>query len=198
MNELLLSVFLFMTASRLLYGLLACAVAFACFRVYRYIRELQADIVSIRQQSQERIENLESQLYAALHDRQPDGTEPDGPETEAADLQTTEGGGRFQEKITAFIRQHIDDAALSVQDVAHEMAMSRSLLYLQTKTHLGCTPNNLIVDLRMEHAMLLIRQPETNIADIAYSCGFRDPKYFARCFKKATGMTPSDYRKKYC
>ncbi|WP_078036559.1 helix-turn-helix domain-containing protein [Oribacterium sp. C9] len=38
--------------------------------------------------------------------------------------------------------------------------------------------------------------PSTPIADIAYSCGFNDISYFNRCFLKAYGEIPSEYRKK--
>lgn len=73
--------------------------------------------------------------------------------------------------------------------------MSRSLLYLQTKRIMGSTPNNLIIEKRMAYAIKLLSDPGTNISDVAYRCGFSDPKYFTRCFKKATGLAPSDYRK---
>lgn len=32
-----------------------------------------------------------------------------------------------------------------------------------------------------------------HISEIAYACGFSDPKYFSRCFKKLTGKSPSEY-----
>jgi YesN/AraC family two-component response regulator len=35
-----------------------------------------------------------------------------------------------------------------------------------------------------------------NISEVAYAVGFTDPKYFTKCFKKETGMTPTEYRDK--
>jgi AraC-like DNA-binding protein len=32
-----------------------------------------------------------------------------------------------------------------------------------------------------------------SVADIAFKCGYTDPKYFSRCFKLKYGVAPSDY-----
>ena len=37
-------------------------------------------------------------------------------------------------------------------------------------------------------------EPDSSIAEIAYSCGFNDISYFNRCFLKAYGETPSSYK----
>ncbi len=47
----------------------------------------------------------------------------------------------------------------------------------------------------MEQAKDLLIQSERNINEIAYSLGYQYPQYFTRAFKKATGQTPSQYRK---
>ncbi len=178
-------------AAWMFYGVLASLLAFIAFRLYRYIKSLQSALSSIQLSNSEKVEYLEARLYDALHEQKKQKAEP----AESASEDITEENRLFKEKIEAFIKSRLGDPDLSVQDIAQEMAMSRSLLYLQTKNIMGCTPNNLIVEYRMEHAVRLMNDMGTNISDIAYSCGFSDPKYFARCFKKATGMTPSEYRK---
>ena len=35
-----------------------------------------------------------------------------------------------------------------------------------------------------------------SVADVAYRCGFSDPKYFSRCFKKIMGCSPTEYIRK--
>lgn len=63
------------------------------------------------------------------------------------------------------------------------------------KKEFGCTPNNYITEKRIDHAYKLLKEnPELNISEIAYRCGFSDPKYFSRCFKKNIGRTPSEIR----
>jgi transcriptional regulator GlxA family with amidase domain len=47
---------------------------------------------------------------------------------------------------------------------------------------------------RIKHACQLLRQTTKTVAEVAYSCGFSDPKYFSRCFKQSIGMSPTDYK----
>ena len=48
--------------------------------------------------------------------------------------------------------------------------------------------------IRIEHAKQMLWDPLIKIRQIALDVGFEDEKYFARQFKKMTGMTPNDYR----
>lgn len=49
---------------------------------------------------------------------------------------------------------------------------------------------------RVEEAKQLLKDPEKSIKEIGSSCGYSDPNYFSRIFKKATGMTPTEYKEK--
>ncbi|MBN1243065.1 MAG: response regulator [Spirochaetales bacterium] len=51
----------------------------------------------------------------------------------------------------------------------------------------------LLIDRRIELARELLSKPDWTIKEVSASCGYPDPNYFARLFKKATGMTPSAY-----
>lgn len=73
-----------------------------------------------------------------------------------------------------------------------------------TASHLNATCRKLADKSALEviHARLLLaarRQlvyTERNIAGIAHYLGFADPSYFTRFFKRETGMTPGEYRKR--
>jgi transcriptional regulator GlxA family with amidase domain len=47
-----------------------------------------------------------------------------------------------------------------------------------------------VTRLRLKRARTLLQDPALNIADAAHACGFSDPNYFTRCFRKALGTTP--------
>jgi two-component system response regulator YesN len=49
---------------------------------------------------------------------------------------------------------------------------------------------------RLEYAKQLLAENVLPIIDVGYECGFNTPSQFYRAFKKESGMTPSEYRKK--
>ena len=57
------------------------------------------------------------------------------------------------------------------------------------------TPQQYLLNIRIRHACSLLREKSFSITDIATRCGFNDPNYFCRIFKKNIGITPSAYRK---
>jgi len=86
----------------------------------------------------------------------------------------------------------LDDAYLLIP-LAKEYA--RKLFITEYKT----TPLKFLLARRIEFAkQLLSRKSQVNlrINEIAESCGFADPAYFSRIFKKLTGVTPNHYQLK--
>jgi transcriptional regulator GlxA family with amidase domain len=47
---------------------------------------------------------------------------------------------------------------------------------------------------RIKRACQLLRQTEKTVSEVAYACGFTDPKYFSRIFKQSIGQAPTEYR----
>jgi AraC family L-rhamnose operon regulatory protein RhaS len=58
----------------------------------------------------------------------------------------------------------------------------------------GHTPMEYLATLRIAKAKTMLKQPENKIIDIAFMCGFGSSQYFSNVFKKALGMSPSEYR----
>lgn len=59
----------------------------------------------------------------------------------------------------------------------------------------GATPMEYLFRIRMERAKTLLRETDLRVTDIALDCGYGTSQYFANTFRKATGFTPSGYRK---
>lgn len=77
---------------------------------------------------------------------------------------------------------------------ARDMGTSSSTLYNKLRALTGQNVSSFIRDIRMKEAKRLgQRQPSIRVADLAYSVGFQDPKYFATCFKKQFGIQPKEY-----
>ena len=66
------------------------------------------------------------------------------------------------------------------------------------KNETGTTPLEYITALRINRAKKLLRAtPYQPIDSIATGCGFSDEFYFSRVFKKQTGVSPREYRKRH-
>ena len=59
-----------------------------------------------------------------------------------------------------------------------------------------CLPSDYVKKVKIEAAEVMLALHNTSIKDIAYSLAFDNPSYFNKVFKRVTGMTPSEYRKK--
>lgn len=74
--------------------------------------------------------------------------------------------------------------------------MCKSSLMEYFKNATGTTPLQYQLHLRISQAALLLNDDKLNVSEIALQCGFTDSNYFSRQFKRITGLTPSEYRKK--
>lgn len=97
-------------------------------------------------------------------------------------------------RVMDFIEANISNADASVGDMASAAATSRSGLQRKLKQTMGITPQDLLREARTKHACKLLRETDKTVAEVAYDCGFTDPKYFSRCFKQSTGKSPSEYK----
>lgn len=98
-------------------------------------------------------------------------------------------------KGVAIIESNLSDPDFGVDSFARAMNMSRSTLSRKLKLIYGGTPLDLIRDIRMRHAKALLANPNLNVSEVAEAVGFPDRRYFSSSFKKATGMSPSDYQR---
>ena len=126
-------------------------------------------------------------------------TEAPAPEPREYRLQTPqiiEDDQIMMEKLMKFLEERISDENLRIEEMAEAVSMGRTVFYGKIKAIVGMAPSDFLRSLRMRRAEDLIVKSKMNFSQIVFSVGFNDPKYFTKCFKKETGMTPSEYRKK--
>ena len=66
------------------------------------------------------------------------------------------------------------------------------------KSEAGITPHQFLMDTRLQAAaerLGFADGRQTNISEIAHLCGFREPLYFSKVFRKKYGMSPSQYQR---
>lgn len=86
---------------------------------------------------------------------------------------------------------------VSNAEYAAEYDMSVSYFMHLFKQLTGTTPQNYKLQLRVEAAQHMLIDTTLPIGEIATQVGFNNSMYFCRYFSKKTGMSPSQYRKKY-
>lgn len=103
----------------------------------------------------------------------------------------------FIQKLMAFMEENMENPELTVEEFASSFAMSRSAFFKKLKMLLGISPNDFIRDIRIKRAIQLIESGIDSFSEVAYRCGFSDPNYFGKSFKKQTGVSPSEYRRNF-
>lgn len=83
-----------------------------------------------------------------------------------------------------------------VAGYAEELRVTPSHLNRAVKAETGRNAGEWIESARLSLARNLLRDPSVPVSEIAYRLGFEDPAYFSRFFRKLTGMSPTDFRKR--
>ena len=99
----------------------------------------------------------------------------------------------FMKKVHDVVTSNMSDADFSLDALAAKMNMSRSSLNRKFKGLLDMTPNDYIRVERLKQAAKMLKEGETRITEVCYSCGFNTPSYFTKCFQKQFGMLPKDF-----
>ena len=95
-----------------------------------------------------------------------------------------------------FIAAHLSDADLGLKTVSENVGFSPSYFSQLFKKEKGIGISNYIVDCRLREAMGLLSDTRLRSEDIALQIGFSSATYFGRVFKKHTGLTPVEYRRR--
>ena len=107
----------------------------------------------------------------------------------------TDSDERLMAGITATIEKHIMDYDFNVSILQYEMGIGSKLLYRKVKSATGLSPVEYIRSIRMHQAALLLREGNFSVSEVMYMVGYTNASYFAKCFQKSYGMTPTRFAK---
>ena len=96
--------------------------------------------------------------------------------------------------IKTYIRGNLGEK-ITLADLSTRLHCSTVTLTENFRQEFGITIAQYIMEKRIRLAKKRLTETEAPIAEIAESCGFSDLAYFSRCFRKATGLSPSEYRR---
>lgn len=103
---------------------------------------------------------------------------------------------RFLNKLMLLIESKMEDPDFNVGGLVDGIGMSQTVLYKKIKALTGLSITDFIKSQRLKRAAQLLADHKMNIAEVAYSVGFNDRKYFSKEFRKQFGLAPSDYQEK--
>ena len=110
-------------------------------------------------------------------------------------LETSSIDKEFLDKVISVIKSNMSEGDFDVVQLADALAVSKSSLYRKMKIATGLSPIEFIRNIRLKHGSQLLKDRSISVAEVAYECGFSNPKYFATCFKEEFGVTPKEYQK---
>ncbi|WP_076457207.1 AraC family transcriptional regulator [Zobellia uliginosa] len=103
---------------------------------------------------------------------------------------------KLVKKALALINKNLNDPSFNVQKLQEMLFVSKIKCYRAFKEVLQQSPSDVIIKLRLQKAEYLLKNHTLNISEISIECGFNDPKYFSRLFKKNFDYSPKAYRAK--
>lgn len=86
------------------------------------------------------------------------------------------------------------DGCISPGDLADRLYVSPDYLRQLMREYTARSPIRHVLELRLRRACELLTTTTLTVKEISERCGFHDPAYFTRLFKKSLGQSPSQYR----
>ena len=97
--------------------------------------------------------------------------------------------------IVEYVNTHYRDKDISLKKTAFVFSYSEKYLSSLFKKQMKVGFNSYLCDLRIQFSKELMEKGETSVSAIAEACGFKDPMYFSKVFKKHSAVSPTDYIK---
>ena len=103
-------------------------------------------------------------------------------------------------KVMSFINENYHQE-IKINELAKKFNYTRNYLYNLFKKEYGISPQEYLLDLRIEKAKTLFRDKTKRLSvnEVSSAVGFNDCLYFSRLFHKRTGVSPTEFRNnEYC
>jgi AraC-like DNA-binding protein len=123
----------------------------------------------------------------------------------AYDADEEEGGGndfsmmdamdrQLIKNIEQYVLQNMSRGQISLEEMAYAMGMGRVPFFHRVRSLTNKTPAELVRDMRLKHACILLKRTNINMSELASNIGFMTAENFINIFKEKFGMTPLEYR----
>ena len=103
---------------------------------------------------------------------------------------------KFLDKVSKIVEDNLQKDEFTVEELSDLVGLSRVQIYRKIKKLTGMSVSEYVRMVKLKASIELIKTSGKSMSEIAYEVGFSSPSYFAQCFKKQFGISPSDYAKK--
>jgi AraC-like DNA-binding protein len=98
-------------------------------------------------------------------------------------------------KLENTLRQNLSHQ-WTVEEMAGLVGLGTTSFSEKVKNYTGFPPLNYLITIRISEAIKLLKKQDMNVTDIALDTGFYSSQHFSTTFKKLTGYTPSEFKKR--
>ena len=100
----------------------------------------------------------------------------------------------FMERYVEIVRNNFRNPDFDADAIYAQMGMSRANFYKKLKSITDMSSNEIIRNIRLESAALLLKETKLSISEVAVQVGFSSVSYFGSCFKARYGMSPREFQ----
>ena len=104
---------------------------------------------------------------------------------------------QLMKNIEQYVMQNMSRGQISLEEMSAAMGMGRVPFFHRVRNLTGKTPAELVRDLRLKHACILLKRTNINMSELATNVGFMTAENFINIFREKFGMTPLEYRLKH-
>lgn len=120
-------------------------------------------------------------------------------EEEKKEEPTIQMNARDKEFLDCFydlLQKHMKEEGYSIEELSREMGFSKSNLYKKVRALTGCTPNDIMTQVKFAKVEELMQTGLYTLSEISYQTGFSSISTFSRRFHSIYGVSPTEYLKK--
>ena len=99
--------------------------------------------------------------------------------------------------IEQYVLQNMSRGQISLEEMANAMGMGRVPFFHKVRDLTSKTPAELVRDMRLKHACILLKRTNINMSELAVNVGFMTAENFIKIFKEKFGLSPLEYRLKH-
>ena len=99
--------------------------------------------------------------------------------------------------IEQYVLQNMSRGQINLEEMANAMGMGRVPFFHKVRALVNKTPAELVRDLRLKHACILLKRTNINMSELATNVGFLTAENFIKIFKEKFGLSPLEYRLKH-